>query len=295
MNNLELENLKNEHQTWISAEHKWYDLHLKELVRYKDLLWLFIRRNFVTKYKQTILGPAWAVIQPLLTTIVHTAVFGGLAKLTTMDVSGDYYIPGFLFYMSGTICWSYFANTLTATSDTFMGNASILGKVYFPRIVMPLSTALSGFISFAIQFVLFLLICLFYLLKGGTSLAITPSLLLVPLTFLQMFILAMGCGIIISSVTTKYRDLKMLVSFGLQLWQYGTPIVYGLQLVPERLMGIYMLNPVTSIMTSFRYGMFGFGYFDLKYYLISWLISFVILFIGLVLFNKIERTFMDTI
>ena len=295
MDSLELETLKKKHKTWISSEHKWYDLHLKELVHYRDLLVMFIKRNFITKYKQTILGPAWAVIQPLLTTIVHTYVFGNLARLTTLDVAGDYIVPGFLFYMSGTICWNYFSSTLSATADTFLQNAGILGKVYFPRIIMPLSTAMSGFISFAIQYAVFALICMLYLTLGGTSIAITPAILLVPLTFLQMIILSVGCGIVVSSATTKYRDLKMLVVFGIQLWQYGTPVVYGLQLVPEQLRWLYMLNPTTSIITTFRYGMFGFGYFNIAYYLLSWVISLLIFFIGVVMFNKIERTFMDTI
>lgn len=295
MDNFELETLKKAHKTWISSEHKWYDLHLKELVHYKDLIYLLVKRNFVTKYKQTILGPAWAIIQPLLTTIVHTFVFGNLANLTTLDAAGDYIVPAFLFYMSGTICWNYFSNTLTATSGTFLQNAGIMGKVYFPRICMPLSTAISNFISFLIQFAMFVLICLFYLIRGGTDITLTPAVLLVPLCFLQMFFLAMGCGIVISSATTKYRDLGMLVAFGIQLWQYATPVVYGLQLVPDNLRWVYMLNPTVSIVTTFRYGMFGFGYFDLTYYLISWAVSLAIFFIGVIMFNKIERTFMDTI
>lgn len=287
-------------KTEITAEHRLLDLHLKETLAYKDLIFLFVKRDFVSKYKQTLLGPAWAVIQPLLTTFVFTIVFGSLAGLTTADVAGDYIVPQFLFYLSGTICWQYFSSTLSVTSSTFLNNANIMGKVYYPRIVTPIATALSNLISFGIQFAMFIVVWAFYLIKGGTSLVITPMLLLVPLTILQMIILSVGCGTIISSVTTKYRDLQMLVTFGLQLWQYGSPVAYGLTLVSthhlfSHFLGLYMLNPMTPVITTFRYAMFGFGYFDLKYYLIGWGVSILVFFIGLILFSKIERTFMDTI
>ena len=282
-------------KTYISSAHKLLDLHLKETFQYRDLIFLFVKRDFVAKYKQTVLGPLWAIIQPLLTTVVFTIIFGSLAKLTTADVPGDFVIPGFLFYMSGNICWAYFAGTLGATSNTFLNNRATMGKVYYPRLVSPVSTALSNLISYVIQFAMFLLIWLYYVIKGGTSIQITPAILFVPLCVLQMMILSVGCGIILSSATTKYRDLVMLVSFGIQLWQYASPIAYGLQLVPERFQNIYMLNPVTPIITTFRYAMFGFGYFDLTYYLISWAVSLLLFFIGLVLFSRIERTFMDTI
>lgn len=282
-------------KTAITAEHHLFDLHLKETFQYRDLIFLFIKRDFTALYKQTILGPAWAIIQPLLTTVVFTIIFGNLAHLTTADVEGDSVIPGFLFYMAGNICWHYFSTTLQATSNTFLANRNTMGKVYYPRLVSPVATALSGLISFGIQFVMLLCFWLFYVIRGGTSIQITPMLLFIPLCILQMIILSTGCGIIISSVTTKYRDLAMLVGFGLQLWQYGSPIAYGLQLIPEKWMGLYMLNPVTPIITTFRYGMFGFGYFNLTYYLIGWAVSIVIFFIGLILFSRIERTFMDTI
>ena len=279
-------------KTEITSEHRLLDLHLKETLEYRDLIFLFVKRDFTAKYKQTILGPLWAIIQPLLTTVVFTIIFGSLAHLTTADVEGDWVIPGFLFYMSGNICWQYFSSTLSATSNTFLANRATMGKVYYPRLVAPVSTALSNLISFGIQFAMLLCFWLYYVIRGGTSIQITPMLLLIPL---QMIILATGCGIIISSVTTKYRDLAMLVTFGLQLWQYGSPIAYGLQLVPERWLSLYMLNPVTPIVTTFRYAMFGFGYFNLTYYLISWAISVILFLIGLVLFSRIERTFMDTI
>ena len=170
-----------------------------------------------------------------------------------------------------------------------------MGKVYYPRLVSPIATALSGLISFGIQFAMFLVFWLWYVVRGGTSIHVTSMLLLIPFLVPQMIILSIGFGIIIASVTTKYRDLAMLVSFGLQLWQYGSPIAYGLQLVPERWMGLYMLNPVAPIVTTFRYAMFGFGYFNLRYYLIGWVISLLFFLIGLVMFSRIERTFMDTI
>ncbi len=287
--------MDNSYKTLIDSNHKLLDLHLKETFQYRDLIFLFVKRDFISKYKQTILGPLWALIQPLLTTVVFTIIFGSLAKLTTADVPGDYLIPGFLFYMSGNICWSYFAGTLGATSNTFLNNRATMGKVYYPRLVAPVSTAFSNLIAFLIQFVMFLLIWLFYVTKGGTSILITPMLLLVPLTVLQMMVLSVGCGIILSAATTKYRDLAMLVAFGIQLWQYASPIAYGLQLVPERFLNLYMINPVTPIITTFRYAMFGFGYFDLTWYLISWAVSLLLFFIGLVLFSQIERTFIDTI
>ena len=286
---------KQQFKTQITAKHNLFDLHIRETFAYRDLILLFVKRDFTAYYKQTILGPAWAVIQPLLTTVVFTIIFGSLARLTTADAAGSYILPGFLFYMSGNICWSYFSTTLKKTSETFLVNRNIMGKVYFPRIVSPISISLSNLISFGIQFMLFLLFWLFFLLRGGTSIRVTPMLLLVPVEILHMMVLSLGCGVIISSVTTKYRDMQMLVDFGLRLWEYGAPIAYGLRLVPERLLGLYQLNPVTPIITTFRYAVFGFGYVDLKYYLISWGVSLLLFFIGLILFSRIERTFMDTI
>lgn len=282
-------------KTSITSEHRLFDLHLKETFQYRDLIFLFVKRDFTAFYKQTILGPLWAIIQPLLTTVVFTVIFGNLAKLTTADVPGDYVIPSFLFYMAGNICWSYFSTTLQATSNTFLNNRNIMGKVYYPRLVSPIATSLSNLIAFGIQLFLLLAIWAYYLIKGGTSIQVTPAFALLPLLAIQMMIVAVGFGIIISSVTTKYRDLAMLVGFGLQLWHYACPVAYGLQLVPENWLAVYMLNPVTPIITTFRYAVFGFGYFNLGYYLISWAISLLVFFIGLILFSRIERTFMDTI
>jgi lipopolysaccharide transport system permease protein len=282
-------------KTTITSDHKLFDLHLKETLQYRDLIFLFVKRDFTAKYKQTILGPAWALIQPLLTTVVFTIIFGRLAKLTTADAAGDYVIPGFLFYMISNVCWGYFSSTLEATSNTFLANRATMGKVYYPRLVSPISTAFSNLISFVIQLVMFLVIWAFFLIRGGTSIRVSPMLLLIPLLVVQMIILSVGCGIIISAATSKYRDLAMLVGFGLQLWHYACPIAYGLQLVPAKWLGLYMLNPVTPIITTFRYAVFGFGYFNLTYYLISWGVSIVVFVVGLILFSRIERTFMDTI
>ena len=291
--------LKQDFKTIINADHHILDLHIKETISYRDLIFLFVKRDFVSKYKQTILGPAWAIIQPLLTTLVFTVVFGRLAGLSRSDIEGAYILPGFLFYMAGNICWSYFSATLSSTSSTFISNAAIMGKVYYPRLVTPIAIAFSNFISFIIQFFVFVIILAYYIMRGDTSIILTVKILLVPITVLELMILSVGCGIIVSSVTTKYRDMQMLVSFGLQLWQYASPIAYGLTLISSagsgKYMTIFMLNPITPIITTFRYAVFGFGYFNMFYYSISWLISVLIFVIGLILFSRIERTFMDTI
>lgn len=281
----------------ISSKKKLIDFNLKEVSEYKDLIFLFVKRTFVSRYKQTILGPMWAIIQPLLTTLVFTVVFGSLANLTTLDIVTEikYEIPGFLFYLAGTVCWAFFSGCITETSNTFIGNAAILGKVYFPRLVMPISTVFSQLISFGIQFCMFIAFWLFYLFIGTNGIIISPKLLLVPLLILQIGCLGMGCGIIISALTTKYRDLAMLVSFGVQLWQYATPIAYGLSLIPSKYYWFYMLNPMTSIIVTFRDCFFAGGYFNSIYYALSWIITLMILIIGIILFNRIEKTFMDTI
>lgn len=293
--------IHSDYKTVISSKHSMMDLHIRETLKYRDLIALFVKRDFVSKYKQTILGPAWALVQPLLTTVVFSIVFGSLAKLTTADIQGDFQVPSFLFYMVGTICWGYFSSTLSATSSTFLANSAVMGKVYYPRLVSPISTSLSNLISFGIQLVLFVILWLFYIFGGTTSITVTPMIAMIPLLVLQMMVLAVGLGIIISSVTTKYRDLHMLVAFGLQLWQYGTPVAYGLTLIPgstasSTIFCVYMsLNPMASIIVTFRYAMFGFGYFNIGFYLLSWVQSIIIFIIGLILFSRIERTFMDTI
>lgn len=265
----------------------WFDLDLEGLWKYRDLILLFVKRNFIAQYKQTILGPAWAVIQPMLTTVIFTVVFGSMAGLSADGV------PSFLFYMSGTITWTYFSTCLTKTADTFTGNARIFGKVYFPRLVMPISTVLTNLIAFSIQFAMFLGFLAFYVVRGEVH----PSIyiLLLPLLVVQMAMLALGSGIIISALTTKYRDLKMLISFGVQLWMYGTPVAYDIRIVPQKLLGMYMLNPMTPIINTFRKAFLGIGVFQPRYYLCGWAVTLVILFVGVILFNQVEKTFMDTV
>ena len=279
--------------TLIRPKSGWFDLPVKELFRYKDLILLFVKRDFVSLYKQTVLGPAWAVIQPFLTTIVFSLVFGSIAGLAPEGV------PSFLFYLSGTVVWTYFANCLTRTSDTFIANAAILGNVYFPRLVMPVSTVLSKLIDFAIQYGFFLVFLVIY---GLTGAAIRPNwlILLTPLLLLQLAMLSLGCGVIISAATTKYRALRMLVSFGVQLWMYASPVAYDMFSMSAFAPGgkyysLYMLNPVTPIVNLFRYAYLGLGQVDWQSYGISWAVTCCLLFAGIVLFSRVEKTFMDTV
>ena len=279
--------------TIIRPKTGWFDLPIRELFRYRDLILLFVKRDFVSLYKQTVLGPAWAVIQPFLTTIVFSLVFGTMAGLAPEGV------PSFLFYLSGTVVWTYFSNCLTRTSDTFIANASILGKVYFPRLVMPVSTVLSKLIDFAIQYA-FLLVFLVIFLLTGANVAPNWYVLMTPLILLQLAMLSLGCGIIISAATTKYRDLRMLVSFGAQLWMYASPVAYDMFSMSAfapggKYYGLYMLNPVTPIVNLFRYAYLGLGQVDWMYYGISWAVTCCLLFVGIVLFSRVEKTFMDTV
>ena len=285
--------MKEQPVTIIRPRSGWFDLPIRELFRYRDLILLFVKRDFVSLYKQTVLGPAWAVIQPFLTTIVFSLVFGSIAGLAPDGV------PSFLFYLSGTVVWTYFSNCLTRTSDTFIANAAILGKVYFPRLVMPVATVLSKLIDFAIQYAFFLVFLVIYMATGAR---ISPNwlILLTPLMLLQLAMLSLGCGVIISAATTKYRDLRMLVSFGVQLWMYASPVAYDMFSMSafspgSRYYGLYMLNPVTPIVNLFRYAYLGIGQVDWLYYGISWAVTAVLLFIGIVLFSRVEKTFMDTV
>lgn len=271
------------------------NLHIdwKGLANCKDLIFLFVRRTFVAQYKQTVLGPAWAVIQPFFTTVVYSIFFGNIAGL------GAAGIPNFIFYFCGTIIWSLFANCLTKTSDSFIGNSSILGKVYFPRLVMPISISISQFISFFIQFAFMIGFWIYYLLTGA---AIHPNwfILLTPALLIQMAMLGMGFGMIISALTTKYRDLTMVVGFGVSLWSYASPVAYDMfsrsSLMPGgKWYHLYMINPVTPIINAFRYAFLGVGQIDWMYYAISWGITLLVAFIGIRMFSKVEKTFMDTV
>ena len=278
--------------TVIKPKRGWFELDLKALLKYKDLIMLFVKRSFVSNYKQTILGPLWAIIQPFLTTIIFSVIFGNIAGLN------DSGVPNLVFYMCANITWAYFAGCLTQTSGTFIANSNIFGKVYFPRLVMPISTVLTQLISFAIQFVFFICFWLYYFIQGE----IQPSwgfIAFTPLLILQMALLGLGFGIIISALTTKYRDLAMLVTFGVQLWMYATPVAYSSSIVQEKvsesLFNIYMCNPMTPVIEIMRYAYLGVGTFNLEYYLISWAVTFVVLFVGVLLFNRVEKTFMDTV
>lgn len=283
-------------KTKIGSSKNVFNLNFREVWEYRDLIVLFIKRDFISKYKQTVLGPLWAVIQPLLTTVVFSIVFGSLAQLTTSDVYGtELAMPSFLFYMLGTVIWSYFSSTVNTNSNTFITNRAIMGKVYYPRIVSPISAALSDLIPFFIQIVLFCILLLICSLFGTAQVHISGYILMFPLLVIQLVMLSTGVGIIISALTTKYRDLAMLVGFGLQLWQYLSPIPYGLALIPEKYLFIYMLNPVTPIVTTMRLAFFGTGYFDLISYIISFVITVIVFVLGLFLFNRVERTFMDTV
>ena len=263
------------------------------LLKSGDLIRLLVRRNFVTQYKQTVLGPAWAVIQPLCTTAVFSVFFGGIAGL------GAEGVPDFMFYLCGTVLWNLFQNCLTRTSDTFIGNAAIFGKVYFPRLVMPVTTALSQFVAFFIQFALMLAFLLYFVLRGS---GVSPNrfILLTPALLLQCALLGLGCGMILSALTTKYRDLRMLVGFGVNLWSYSSPVAYDMfsraPLAPGgRLYSLYMLNPVTPLLNCFRCAFLGTGFIDWKYYAISWLTTLLLAAAGVALFSRVERSFMDTI
>lgn len=272
----------------IRPKRPWLDLRLGELWRARDLIALFVRRDFVAVYKQTILGPLWFLIQPLLTTVVFTLVFGRIASLPTDG------LPDFLFYLSGTVIWGYFAACLTKTSTTFTANAGLFGKVYFPRLAVPISIVISALISFGIQFLLFLGFVAFFWLSGAEARP-NAGVLLLPLLLLIMAGLGLGFGIIVSSLTTRYRDLQQLVAFGVQLLMYATPVIYPVSAIPERYAPLIRANPLTPVVEAFRYAFLGAGtagWAGLGY---SFVFMLAVLVTGLVLFNRIEQTFMDTV
>ncbi len=272
----------------IKPKRHWFDINLKELWAYRDLIALFVRRDFVAKYKQTILGPLWFIIQPLLTTLMFTVVFGNIAKLSTDG------LPKILFYFSGIVGWNYFAESLKATSNTFVTNASIFGKVYFPRLTMPISIVISNLVLFFIQFV-FLLVFIGYYYFLGVNISISFYILLLPFLILMTAGLGLGFGIIISSLTTKYRDLTYLVTFGVQLWMYATPIIYPLSSISGIYKKFILLNPMTPIIETFRFIMLGSGELNLGQLLYSFIFMIATLILGILLFNKIEQSFMDTV
>lgn len=279
--------------TRIRPKTGWFDIDFKDLWHYKDLVWMLVKRDFTLIYKQTILGPAWVVIQPLLTTLIFTVIFGNVAGLPTDGM------PRFMFYMGGNIAWQYFSSCLTITSNTFITNRNLFGKVYFPRLCMPISTVISQLVNFFVQFALFLGFVVYYALQPDS--AVQPNLrliLLTPLMLLQLGMLGLGFGIIVSSMTTKYRDLSLLVSFGVHLWMYATPVAYPASLIAERVpsvLGIYMLNPMTPLIELFRSAYLGSPCLYLNYYWLSIGITLLVFVLGVVLFSRVEKTFMDTV
>jgi len=275
----------------IKPNNSLFELNLTEIWSYKDLLFLFVRRDFVSVYKQTVLGPLWFIIQPIFTTLVFTVVFGQLASIPTDG------LPQVLFYMCGITCWNYFAECVTKTSNTFVTNSAIFGKVYFPRLILPLSIIITNLLKFIIQFLLFLGILIFYLYSGSN---INPNIyiLTLPLLLFIMAALGLGFGIIISSLTTKYRDFQFLILFGIQLFMYATPIVYPLSLAKEKLgtqSWIATANPMTSIIETMKFAFLGEGVFSWYNLAYSLIFSLFLLFLGVIVFNRVEKTFMDTV
>lgn len=277
------------YHTHISSKHRLFDLNLKEVWRYRDLILLFTRRNFVVTYKQTILGPAWIFLTPLFTSVVHAFVFGGIAGIGTDG------IPTFLFYLCSNAIWSYFSTCLVNNANTFTANAGVFGKVYFPRLTTPISNVLSSVIRFGIQMILVLLFMSYYLIQG----TVQPNWLawlVLPVELVHLGILGMGFGIIISSLTTKYRDLTVLVEFGVSLWMYATPIVYPLSTLADGWMRtLIQINPVTPSVELLRYAILGQGSCNPGFYALSWGITLAVALLGIMVFNKVERTFMDTV
>jgi lipopolysaccharide transport system permease protein len=284
--------MEENHEKWdtvINPSSGWLDLQLGDIWKYRDLLWMFVKRDFIAVYKQTILGPLWYLIQPILTTIMFIVIFGNVAKIPTGG------IPSILFYLAGLTVWNYFASCLTKVSSTFISNANIFGKVYFPRLVVPLSNVLSNLISFAIQFGLLAVIIVYYILFKGYVLHPNGYLLLLPVVILLLAGMSLGLGIIISSLTTKYRDLSYLVSFGVQLLLYATPVIYPMSYLHGKYRSILLANPLSSLVEIFRLSIFGEGTFDLGQLFYSIAFTLVSIFAGIVIFNKVEKSFMDTV
>ncbi|MES2417971.1 MAG: ABC transporter permease [Bacteroidota bacterium] len=279
-------------QHWtIEAKSSLFDLKLKEVWAYRDLLVLLVRRDFVSFYKQTILGPLWFFIQPLFTTIIFTFIFGNLAGISTDG------LPKPLFYMAGITAWNYFADCLTKTSTVFKDNANIFGKVYFPRLIMPLSIVVSNLVRFGVQMILFLMLVVYYYFTGA-QFSITWAISLFPLVVVLMALLGLGTGMIISAMTTKYRDLAFLVTFGVQLLMYATTVIYPLSTAIEKYPAyswIIEYNPMTPIIETFRYGFLGEGSFSWQSLSYATGVTLLFLIVGIIIFNKVEKTFVDTV
>lgn len=280
-----------ENENWdliITPRKKWWDLQLGDVWHYRDLIGLFVRRDFVSRYKQTILGPLWLIIQPIMNSLVFTVIFGNIARLPTDG------LPQMLFYLSGTVLWHYFSNCLTGTSQTFISNAHLFGKVYFPRLVTPISIVISNLITLAIQFTLFMVFWLFFFARGA-EIHMTTWAFALPLLVLLMAGLGLGFGIIVSSLTTKYRDLTYLVGFGVSLWMYASPVIYPVSTIPEKWRWIATVNPISPIIETFRVGFLGAGDASWPRLGYSFVFMMVVLLIGVVIFNRVEKTFIDTV
>lgn len=281
--------MKNEHPTYyINSKQSVFSLNLHEVWEYRDLLLMLMKRDFITFYKQTILGPLWFIVQPLLTTLIYVVLFGNIAKLSTDGM------PQVLFYLSGITIWNYFSESLTKTSTVFTSNAGMFGKVYFPRLIMPLSIVASALMKFAVQFGIFIVVLLYYVIFTDT---VHPNwwILLTPVLILLMAMFALGMGMIFSSMTTKYKDLTFLLAFGTQLFMYVTPVVYPISALPEKFKFLAFFNPLSSIFECFRYAYLGAGSFDLMSLMISAVVIMILLVVGTVIFNKVEKSFMDTV
>ncbi len=280
--------MQNSDVTVVSAKRGLFNLNLKALWKYRDLVLLFVKRDLKNVYKQTVLGPLWIIINPFLSTFVFTVIFGIIANISTDG------IPQFLFYMSGNILWSYFSSCFNRASSTFLNNARIFGKVYFPRLVMPLSGIIYNSITFIVQFVMFVILVAVYAFNGAN---VHPNILVLvlPVLIIQTALLGTGTGLIISSLTTKYRDLNVLVSFGLTLWMYITPIVYPVSQISDNFRWIMLLNPVAPIVETFRYAFLGNGSFEWFFLLISAAVTVVVLIVGMIVFNQVEKNFIDTV
>lgn len=280
---------KQQFHTHISSKRKWFELNLKEVWQYRDLIVLFTKRSFQLTYKQTILGPAWIFLNPFITSVIYTFVFGGIAGI---DTDG---IPHILFYLCSNAIWTFFSTSVTKNASTFTANSNVFGKVYFPRLTVPVSNVLSSVIQFGIQ-MLMVLGFLFYFIYIGKVHPNWIAWLLIPVVLLHLGVMGLGFGIIISSVTTKYRDLAILVTFGVQLWMYATPIVYPLSQLGDGVMKTLLLaNPVTIPVEVFRYAVLGQGTIIPSYLVISWLITILVFVFGVMVFNRVEKTFMDTV
>jgi lipopolysaccharide transport system permease protein len=272
----------------ITPKSNWWDLNISEIWSYRDLIKMFVKRDFVAFYKQTILGPLWYVIQPVLTTGMFLIVFNRIAGIQTGS------LPPILFYLSGLVVWNYFSQCLVVTSNTFIKNASIFGKVYFPRLTMPIATVISNFISFGIQFALLVVAC-FYYSRGHWPFDSLILLLWLPVISVLLASIGLGLGLIISALTTKYRDLSFLVSFGVQLMMYGTPVIYSVASVSEKYRWLILLNPISQLIELFRLAILGKGYFEWNSFIYSAIFSIASLILGMAIFNKVEKNFMDVV